>query len=233
MSKILPSKIGQRLREEFQFEEKPYFDTQPEKESTALIIVDLQNDFLPGGALAVPNGDETIPVINQLQKQFDLIVLTQDWHPKNHQSFASSHENKNTYDVIKLNGMDQVLWPDHCVQGTEGADISSELDTTKASLIIRKGMEPEIDSYSGFFDNGKLKSTGLIGYLIEKEIKKVTVCGLAADFCVYYTAMDALDQGFDVEIVINATKAINPDEFEEKLKNFKLKGGTLREFNLN
>lgn len=222
MSNILPSKIVQRLKNEFLFEEMPYFEGAS---NTALIVIDIQNDFLPGGSLAVPDGDKIIPIINKLQKQFDLIIITQDWHPANHKSFASSHKNKNPYDIIKLNGSDQVLWPTHCVQDSEGAAVSTMLETKRASLIIRKGMNPEIDSYSGFFDNEKLNSTGLAGYLTEKNVNKVSICGLAGDFCVYYTAMDALDLGFDVEIIADATKPINVDEFKIKLKAFEEKGG--------
>lgn len=225
MSNILPSKLEQRLKDEFLFEEKPYFEGISNTKKNALIIVDIQYDFLPGGSLAVPDGDKIIPIINKIQKQFDLIVITQDWHPANHKSFASSHKNKKAYDVIKLNGSDQVLWPTHCVQNSEGAAISKQLEAQGASLIIRKGMNPEIDSYSSFFDNEKLNSTGLAGYLIEKGVNKISICGLAADFCVYYTAMDALDLGFEVEIITDATKAIHADEFKLKLKAFKEKGG--------
>jgi len=230
MSTIFPSNLTRRLKDEFHFEEKHYFNNPINITTNALIIVDIQNDFLPGGALAVSNGDKIIPVINELQRQFELIVLTQDWHPENHQSFALSHNNKSPYDIIELEGEKQVLWPIHCVQDTQGASISSTLETKKANLIIRKGMNPEIDSYSGFYDNGRLNSTGLTGYLIEKGIRKVSICGLAADFCVYFTAMDALSLGFEVEIIMNATKAINPAEFKEKLKIFTNKGGIKREF---
>jgi len=225
MSNILPSKLIASLRDKFQFEEKLFFENSSNNKH-ALIIVDIQNDFLPGGSLEVPGGCEVIPIINELQKEFELVILTQDWHPNNHQSFASSHESKNPFDIIELNGLKQVLWPNHCVQGTKGAEFSALLKTNQAALIIRKGMNLSIDSYSGFFDNGKLNSTGLAGYLTEKGIQKVSVCGLAADFCVYFTAMDALELGFEVEIISNATKAINPIEYKEKLKNFQNKGGT-------
>jgi len=225
MSNIFPSKLVQRLKDEFLFEEKPYFEGASKTKNNVLIIIDIQYDFLPRGSLPVPDGDKIIPIINKLQKQFDLIVITQDWHPADHKSFASSHTNKKPYDIIKLNGNDQVLWPTHCVQNSAGAAISSALETQKASLIIRKGMNPEIDSYSGFFDNEKLNSTGLAGFLIEKKVDKVSICGLAADFCVYYTAMDALDLGFEVEIITDATKAIDTDEFKIKLEAFKEKGG--------
>jgi len=229
MSNIFPSKLVANLKDKFQFEERSFFENSSNK-SNALIIVDIQNDFLPGGSLAVAGGDEVIPIINELQKEFELVVLTQDWHPKNHQSFVSSHESKRPFDKIELNGTEQVLWPNHCVQGTQGAKLSASLQTNKASLIIRKGMDPSIDSYSGFFDNGRLNSTGLAGYLIEKGIQKVSICGLAADFCVYFTAMDAIELGFEVEIIGNATKAINPIEYKEKLKIFKSNGGIERTF---
>lgn len=225
MSNILPSKLVQRLRDEFSFEEKPYFENLSNTKKNALIIVDIQYDFLPGGSLAVPDGDKIIPIINNIQKQFDLIVLTQDWHPADHKSFSASHKNKNPYDVIKLNGIDQILWPTHCVQDSKGAKISKELETQRASLIIRKGTNSEIDSYSSFFDNERLNSTGLAGYLIEKGVSKVSICGLAADFCVYYSAMDALDLGFEVDIIMDATKAIDEDEFKIKLESFKKRGG--------
>lgn len=224
MSNFLPSKLISRLRDEFQFEEQAFFDKQS-KTDHALIIVDIQNDFLPGGSLAVPHGDEIIPIINELQNEFDLIILTQDWHPVGHHSFASSHQSKNPFETVRLIGEEQTLWPDHCIQGTKGAEFSPLLETSKASLIIRKGMNPLIDSYSGFFDNGKLNSTGLAGYLIEKGVKKISICGLAEDFCVYYTAMDALELGFEVEIIKNATKAIDPIAYQEKLRILVNKGG--------
>lgn len=225
MSNILPSKLVQRLKDEFLFEKKPYFEGKSNTKKNALIIVDIQYDFLPGGSLAVPDGDIIIPIINKIQTQFDLIAITQDWHPANHKSFASSHKNKKPFDIIKLNGNDQILWPSHCVQDSAGSAISKQLDTQRASVIIRKGMNPEIDSYSSFFDNEKLNSTGLAGFLIEKGVDKVSICGLAADFCVYYSAMDALDLGFEVEIITDATKAIDTNEFKIKLEAFKERGG--------
>ena len=183
----------------------------------ALIIVDIQNDFLPGGSLAVNEGDTIIPIINQIQQQYDLVVATQDWHPANHKSFASQHEGKKVYEIIELNGLQQTLWPDHCIQSTEGAAFSQELNTNKIEAIFRKGMDENIDSYSGFYDNGKLKSTGLADYLKGRNVHAVDVCGLAADYCVYFTAMDALDIGFAASIIENASKAIDHENFE-KLK---------------
>ncbi len=191
----------------------------------ALIIIDVQNDFLPGGALAVENGDSIIPVINNLQRKFDLVVATQDWHPANHKSFASLHRGKKIFDQIDLNGMPQVLWPDHCVQESEGAQFSSQLDTKRIETIFRKGMDKNIDSYSGFFDNGKKKATGMGAYLKGRGATSIYVCGLAADYCVYFTALDGLEMGFESTIISDATLPINKENFKKVLKDFKLKGG--------
>ncbi len=174
----------------------------------ALIIVDLQYDFLPGGALAVDMGDEIIPIINDIQSNFDLIVATQDWHPVNHKSFASQHSEKQVFEQIDLNGIPQVLWPDHCVQGTFGAEFSKTWKSEAAVAIFRKGMNEMVDSYSGFFDNNKKDSTGLLGFLNEKKVTEVFVCGLAAEFCVYYTAMDAKAAGLKTNFLNFATKPI-------------------------
>jgi nicotinamidase/pyrazinamidase len=190
-----------------------------------LIIVDIQNDFLPGGALAVQNGDAVIPVINKLQSQFDLVVATQDWHPEDHKSFASMHPGKKIFDEIKLNGLPQVLWPDHCVQETEGAEFSSMLDTKKIEAIFRKGMDNNIDSYSGFFDNGKKKATGMDAYLKGRGITSIYVCGLAADYCVNFTALDGLELGFDSTIITDATLPINEGNFKKIIEDFKSTGG--------
>jgi nicotinamidase/pyrazinamidase len=191
----------------------------------ALIIVDIQNDFLPGGALAVQNGDAVIPVINKLQSQFDLVVATQDWHPADHKSFASMHPGKKIFDEIKLNGLPQVLWPDHCVQETKGAEFSSMLDTKKIEAIFRKGMDNNIDSYSGFFDNGKKKATGMGAYLKGRGITSIYVCGLAADYCVNFTALDGLELGFDSTIITDATLPINEGNFKKIIEDFKSTGG--------
>jgi nicotinamidase/pyrazinamidase len=193
----------------------------------ALIIVDVQNDFLPGGKLEVKNGDVVIPVINQLQEKFDLVVATQDWHPADHKSFASAHPGTNVFDKILLNGFSQVLWPDHCVQQTAGAEFSKSLDTKKVEAIFRKGMDKNIDSYSGFFDNGKKKATGMGDYLKGRGITEVFVTGLAADFCVNFTAQDALDLGFAATIISDATMPIDANNFEEIKKKFKMKGGSI------
>ena len=193
----------------------------------ALIIVDVQNDFLPDGSLEVPKSDEIIPIINVIQKEYSLVVATQDWHPENHLSFASQHEESLLFDLIDLEGLPQVLWPDHCIQGSYGAEFSSELNLNKVEAIFRKGMERSIDSYSGFFDNGKRKDTGLSGYLKARNVDEVHICGLAADFCVFYTAMDAIAEGFKTSIISKATKAIDKGEFMEKKNAFIQNGGIL------
>lgn len=176
----------------------------------ALILVDIQNDFVPGGRLPVADGDTIIPLLNELQASFNLIVATQDWHPPGHKSFASSHPGKHPFERIDLHGLEQVLWPDHCVQGSRGADFHPALNMQKVEAIFRKGMDREIDSYSGFFDNGARKSTGLAGYLREHRVRKVFVCGLAADYCVAFTAKDALRENFDTFVITDAARAIDP-----------------------
>ncbi len=183
---------------------------------TALILVDIQNDFLQGGALEVPNGNQIIPLVNQLQEKFELVVSTQDWHPEDHLSFASNHPGKEPFDTIKLNGLEQVLWPDHCIQGGEGAKFHDALSTQRVEAIFRKGMIKNIDSYSGFYDNGHLKSTGMAGYLRERGVDSVVVCGLAADYCVYYTLLDALAEGFNTTLIEDATRPIDRIGFQEK-----------------
>lgn len=195
----------------------------------ALIVVDIQNDFLPGGALAVNNGDEIIPVVNKLQQcgYFDLIIATQDWHPEDHGSFASNHSGKKPFEMTKLSGLEQILWPDHCVQETKGAEFSKHLQTKQIEAIFRKGMDKNIDSYSGFFDNGKLKDTGLGAYLKGRAIDELFVAGLAGDFCVYYTAMDAIDSGLSTKLIEDATRPIDADKFEEAKKNLIKKGGRI------
>lgn len=195
---------------------------------TALLVIDVQNDFLPGGSLAVANGDQVIPVINKLIPQYDLVVATQDWHPANHKSFASQHEGKKLFEEIELNGMTQRLWPDHCVQGTFGGEFHKDLELNTAEAVFRKGMDPEIDSYSGFYDNGHLKSTGLAGYLKEKGVEEIHFCGIAADYCVYYSIKDALLEGFKTVLIEEATKPIDAESFEKqkielnKIDDFKL-----------
>ena len=179
----------------------------------ALVIVDVQNDFMPGGSLEVPQGDMIVPLINKLQKYFDLVVATQDWHPQNHKSFASNHSNKKPFEEIDLQGMKQTLWPDHCVQGSIGAEFHPDLETNKIAAIFRKGMDPEIDSYSGFYDNDHQKSTGLSGYLKDKGITELHFCGLAADICVYHTIKDSLKEGFSATLIEDASRSLNNDAF--------------------
>ena len=174
-----------------------------------IILVDIQNDFIPGGSLPVPLGNEIIKLVNELQGSFELVVATQDWHPDNHKSFAAQHPGKKQFETISLHGLDQVLWPDHCVQGTKGAEFHSDLNMNKVEAVFRKGMNPDIDSYSGFYDNGYKKATGLAGYLRDRGVKKVYVCGLAADYCVAYTAKDALKENFETYVIEDATRAID------------------------
>ena len=193
----------------------------------ALILVDIQNDFMPGGPLAVPGGDEIIPLVNELQNSFSLVVATQDWHPQSHKSFASNHPGKKAFESIMLHGLEQVLWPDHCIQGSIGAQIHPSIIVNKVEGIFRKGMDPEIDSYSGFYDNGYKKSTGLAGYLRERKIKKVYVCGLAADYCVYYTAKDSLKENFETYFIEDATRAIDPNGFVKAMENILFSGGQI------
>jgi len=174
----------------------------------ALIMVDLQDDFLPGGALAVPRGGEVIPIANGLQDQYDLIVATQDWHPPRHGSFASSHPGKKRGELIELAGLPQVLWPDHCVQGTSGAAFAGALAMNRVEAIFRKGTDPRIDSYSGFFDNGHRKSTGLGDYLKGRGASEIHVLGLATDYCVKFTALDAVRLGFRVALVEDGSRGV-------------------------
>jgi nicotinamidase/pyrazinamidase len=186
----------------------------------ALLVVDIQNDFLPGGALGVPEGDEIIETVNKLQiyNKFDLVVGTQDCHPADHGSFASQYEGKNPLDRTTLAGLDQILWPDHCVRGTRGAQFPDQLDTRKMEAIFRKGMEKDIDTYSAFFDNGHKKDTGLAGYLRARNIDHVYIVGLAGDFCVNFSIRDALNEGFKVTLIKDCTRPINQSEFENVLK---------------
>jgi len=173
-----------------------------------LVLVDIQNDFLPGGALAVPRGDEVIPIANELQPRFDLVVATQDWHPAGHGSFASSHPRRKPGDLVELGGLQQVLWPDHCVQGSAGAAFAAKLQMNRVETIFRKGTDPGIDSYSGFFDNGHRKSTGLGDYLKGRGATEVYVLGLATDYCVKFSALDARRLGFRTFLVEDGTRGV-------------------------
>ena len=177
----------------------------------ALIVIDVQNDFCPGGALAVPGGDEIVAGINALMGEFEAVILTQDWHPAGHSSFASSHDGKNPYEVIEMPYGPQVLWPDHCIQGSMGDKFHMELHQDRADLIIRKGYNPAIDSYSAFFENDHKTPTGLEGYLRTRGISELTMVGLALDFCVNFSAVDAAKLGFDVTVREDLCRAIDLD----------------------
>ena len=177
----------------------------------ALTVIDVQNDFCPGGALAVAEGDQIIPQINTMMGDFDATILTQDWHPQGHSSFASSHAGRAPFDMIDMPYGAQVLWPDHCVQGTSGAGFHADLNTDAADMIIRKGYNPDIDSYSAFFENDHKTPTGLEGYLRTRGITTLTMVGLATDFCVHFSAVDAAKLGFDVTVLEGACRAIDMD----------------------
>jgi nicotinamidase/pyrazinamidase len=183
----------------------------PDREDVALIVVDVQNSFLPGGSLAVPNGDEVIAPINRLAGSFRNVVLTQDWHPAGHISFASSHAGKQPFERIDLPYGPQILWPDHCVQGSEGAALHADLDIPHAQLIIRKGCNPKVDSYSTFIEADRVSKTGLDGYLAERGIRTVYIAGLATDFCVAWSAIDAKALGFEAHVVEDACRGIDTE----------------------
>jgi nicotinamidase/pyrazinamidase len=174
-----------------------------------LILVDIQNDFLPGGALAVPGGDEIVPVVNALLPAFDLIVATQDWHPRDHGSFAANHPGRSAFDQIELNGLPQTLWPVHCVQNTGGALFAPGLDTRRIARVFPKGQNADIDSYSGFFDNGHRASTGLAAWLRDRNASELWIAGLATDYCVKFTALDAVREGFRVHLLAKACRGVN------------------------
>ena len=176
-----------------------------------LVIVDVQNDFCPGGALAVPDGDSVVPVINRIAPAFAQVVLAQDWHPPGHQSFASSHPGRQPFETIEAAYGPQTLWPDHCVQDTPGAAFHADLETVRAEMIIRKGYRAEIDSYSAFFENDRKTATGLRGYLRERGLGRAFLCGLAGDYCVAYSAIDAAKDGFEAVVIEDACRAIDLD----------------------
>jgi len=192
----------------------------------ALVLVDIQNDFLPGGALAVPDGDKVIPVANRLQVAFPLVVATQDWHPANHGSFAASHPGKKEFDHIELNGLPQTLWPVHCVQNTKGAELAAGLSRERIIKVFPKGTDPGIDSYSGLFDNGHRKSTGLGEWLKAKDVTDVFVCGLATDYCVKFTALDAAQMGFKTHFIEDASRGVNlrPDDAAKAIEEMRRAG---------
>ena len=174
----------------------------------ALIVIDLQNDFMPGGPLGVPGATDVIGPTNALMAHFDLVIATQDWHPPDHGSFAANHDGRGPYEVIDLNGLDQVLWPTHCVQGTPGAAFVDDLDSHRFSAIVRKGTDPTVDSYSGFADNGNRIRTGLAGLLRERGVSEVFICGVATDYCVRFTAQDAIAAGLSTHLIEDACRGV-------------------------
>lgn len=188
--------------------------------NSALIMVDLQNDFCAGGSLAVPEGDAVIPLANQLQKKFNLVIATQDWHPADHMSFASNNPGTAVGDRIQVRNMEQILWPDHCIQNSHGAELHPQLDTSKIKKIIFKGTDKTIDSYSAFFDNGHLKSTGLADYLLQENISHIYLLGLATDYCVLFSSLDAAQLGFKVHLIVDACKGVelHPGDIEKALQ---------------
>lgn len=192
----------------------------------ALILVDIQNDFLPGGALAVPEGDAVIPVANRLQQVFPLVVATQDWHPADHGSFAANHPGKNVFEQIDLNGLPQTLWPVHCVQQSAGAELAPALGRRNIARIFPKGADATVDSYSGFFDNGHRRDTGLGTWLKEQGVTDVYVCGLATDYCVKFTALDAAKLGFTTHVIEDASRGVNlqPTDVQNALTEMKQAG---------
>ena len=192
----------------------------------ALIIVDVQNDFLTGGALGVPQGDDVIPIVNRIERCFDYVVATQDWHPSNHGSFAVNHPGKKVYDQIMLAGLPQTLWPVHCVQNSRGAELALALDRDRIAKVFQKGTDASIDSYSGFFDNGHTRSTGLGEWLKSKKITDAYVCGLATDYCVKFTALDAVQLGFKVYFIEDTSRGVNlePHDVAKAIEEMKRAG---------
>ena len=192
----------------------------------ALILVDVQCDFLPGGALAVPDGDAIMPVANKLPPAFPLVVATQDWHPANHGSFARSHPGRKVFEQIELNGLPQTLWPVHCVQNTRGAELAGTLNRERIRKVFHKGTDAGIDSYSGFFDNGRRQTTGLGEWLQAQDVTEVFVCGLATDYCVKFTALDAAQMGFTTHFIEDASRGVNlrPDEVTKAIEEMKRAG---------
>ncbi|HCO11623.1 MAG TPA: bifunctional nicotinamidase/pyrazinamidase [Desulfonauticus sp.] len=194
----------------------------------ALLLVDIQNDFCPGGALPVPRGDEVIPVANKLLNKFSLVIATQDWHPKGHISFASTH-GKKIGEIIEVEGIKQILWPDHCVQNSWGADFPAKLNREKIDYIVYKGTHPKIDSYSGFFDNARQQKTSLDNYLQEKKVSELYVLGLATDYCVKFTVLDGLSLGYKVYVVVDGCRGVdlNPGDVQKALEEMQGKGARL------
>jgi nicotinamidase/pyrazinamidase len=194
-----------------------------------LIIVDLQNDFLPGGALPVPRGDEVIPLANELQRRFELVLATKDWHPPDHGSFAANHPGKKPGDRIMLDGIEQILWPVHCVQNTRGAEFAPAFDTKRIAHVFHKGVERNIDSYSTFFDNAHRRHTGLADYLKKRSIKEIYLMGLALDYCVKYSALDARHLGLKTHVIIDGCRGIElePGDIDRALDDMKGVGAVL------
>ncbi len=190
----------------------------------ALIIVDIQRDFLPGGSLAVPEGDAVVPVVNRLAETYPLVAATQDWHPPGHLSFASSHKGRAPFETIELDGLEQILWPDHCTWGSEGAAFPDTLDTGRVAAVFRKGMDPRVDSYSGFFDNDRRRKTGLAEWLRGMDVDAVDIVGLAAEVCVAYTARDAAALGFHTTLLTEGTRALSADDFKKTLHDLRSAG---------
>ncbi|MFN2239114.1 MAG: bifunctional nicotinamidase/pyrazinamidase [Thermoanaerobaculia bacterium] len=192
----------------------------------ALVLVDIQNDFIPGGALAVAEGHEVVPVANRVAKEFEIVVATQDWHPENHGSFASQHEGKNPGETIELGGIPQVLWPDHCVQDSRGAEFHPDLDTSVLTKVFRKGTDPAIDSYSGFFDNGHLRSTGMGEWLREEGVTDIWVMGLATDYCVKFTALDGVKLELNVRLIEDGCRGVKlePQDSESAIEEMRVAG---------
>ena len=186
----------------------------------ALILIDIQNDFVPGGALAVTDGDKVVPVANALMDKYDLVIASQDWHPAGHKSFASQHECNKIGDIIELDGLQQILWPDHCVQETSGAEFAAGLDVDKIDKIIYKGTDVNIDSYSCFFDNARRKSTGLDNYLKAQDVDEVCIVGLATDYCVKFSALDAVSLGYQTTVVLDGCRGVelNAGDCEKAVK---------------
>jgi len=195
----------------------------------ALLIIDIQYDFLPDGALAVPNGDEVIPVVNRIIPNYDFVVATQDFHPDGHKSFASAHDGGEIFKQIEWKGLPQTLWPDHCIQGTRGAELSKDLNTRGIATVVRKGLNPDIDSYSGFFDNQRAQQTELHQILQEKGVTELDVVGLATDYCVKFTVLDALDLGYKVRVITDACRGVDitPGDVDKALSEMAKAGAEL------
>jgi nicotinamidase/pyrazinamidase len=195
----------------------------------ALVLVDLQYDFLPGGALAVAHGDEVIPIACKLMPRFDIVVATQDWHPQSHQSFAANNPGKQVGEMSELGGLPQVMWPVHCVQGSRGAELHDSLERSRITAVFRKGIDPGVDSYSGFYDNGHTKATGLADWLHQKKVDRLYVLGLATDYCVKFTVLDGLDLGFEVWLIEDGCRAVDlsPGDGDRSVAEMRAKGATV------